>query len=64
MSTQIQTKQSLPSNDADLGRSQAIFVAVGLAIILGGLWLLYSNTGPYHPDVPVSENVVQGVTDS
>lgn len=38
------------------GRSHLVFVAVGVAIILGGLWLLYASEGPYHPDFPVSEN--------
>lgn len=37
------------TNDLENSRSQLIFIAVGLAIILGGLWLLYSAEGPYHP---------------
>ena len=38
-----------PSDDLYNGRGQLIFIAVGLAIVLGGLWLLYSAQGPYHP---------------
>ncbi len=64
MSTKTNESNSARSNDSDLGRSQVIFMAVGVGIILGGLWLLYSGTGPYHPDVPMSENMVQGASDS
>ena len=59
-------KGSTPARttDANLGRSQAIFIAVGVAIVLGGLWLLYDNTGPYHPDQPMTEIPFQGATGS
>ena len=46
-----------PSADIDdRGRSQFVFIAVGLAIIIGGLWILYDSSGPYHPQLPLSEN--------
>ena len=64
MNTKTKGSASRPQTDADLGRSHAIFIAVGVAIILGGLWLLYSNTGPYHPDIPVSETQAEDVFDS
>lgn len=38
-----------PSSDSEHNRAQFIFIAVGLAIVLGGLWLLYAADGPYHP---------------
>ncbi|MBM1632739.1 hypothetical protein JQV27_10845 [Sulfitobacter mediterraneus] len=36
--------------------SQMVFVAVGLAIVVGGLWLLYQGNAPYHPDVPMTDS--------
>lgn len=42
------SKMSAPDN-LDSTRAQWVFVAGGLAIVLGGLWLLYSAQGPYHP---------------
>ena len=64
MNTNTDSKASQPAEEAAVGRSEVVAMAVGLGIILGGLWLLYSGTGPYHPDVPVSENIVQDVTGS
>jgi hypothetical protein len=64
MNTNVDSKPVSQAVDAAVGRSEIIAMAVGLTIILGGLWLLYSSTGPYHPDVPLSENIVQGVTGS
>lgn len=64
MNANANSKTPMQAKDAALGRSEVIFVAAGLAIILGGLWLLYTGTGPYHPDVPVSENITQAVTGS
>ncbi|QFT58454.1 hypothetical protein FIU94_06400 [Sulfitobacter sp. THAF37] len=40
-------------NDKTL--SQAIFIIVGVMIIAGGLWFLYQDTAPYHPDVSGAE---------
>jgi hypothetical protein len=54
MNNQPKTSPSGPVKSSDLTRSHLIFVAVGLAIIVGGLWLLYVSDAPYHPDVPVS----------
>ena len=42
-----------PDRGRDRGLSQFLFVAVGLAIIIGGLWTLYMDDAPYHPVVPV-----------
>lgn len=44
--------------------SQAIFILVGLAIIAGGLWVLYQSTAPYHPDVSGVEGEIYLSTDS
>jgi hypothetical protein len=64
MSTNAKGSVAAPDNSGNLGRSQAIFVGVGLAIIFGGLWLLYGGSGPYHPDIPLSESEVQAVSGS
>ncbi|MFT6674926.1 MAG: hypothetical protein ACJAVM_001112 [Sulfitobacter sp.] len=46
----------IPSVEPDnRGFSQMVFVCVGVTIVVGGLWLLYQSTAPYHPDVPISE---------
>lgn len=29
--------------------------AVGLAIVIGGLWALSGTAGPYHPDVVIAD---------
>lgn len=39
------------------GLSQVIFVAVGLTIIVGGLWMLYMGDAPYHPEVTQAEGI-------
>lgn len=33
------------------GVSQLIFVAVTLAITMGGVWSLYMGDAPYHPEI-------------
>jgi len=48
----------------DRAVSQVVFVAVGLAIVVGGLWLLYQGNAPYHPDVPISDNESYLATES
>ena len=55
MGNRSETRRATAVGDAELGRSQAIFVAVGLVIVLGGLWLLYQSDGPYHPEVPITD---------
>ena len=64
MNTNVDTKAPQQADQATVGRSEFVAMAIGLAIIVGGLWLLYGGTGPYHPDVPVSEKIVQGVAGS
>lgn len=64
MNTNVDSKAPRQADEATFGRSEIVAMAIGLTIILGGLWLLYSGTGPYHPDLPMSENIVQGVTGS
>ncbi len=59
MSDNGQDPRAPAASDADLGRSQAIFIAVGLAIVLGGLWMLYGSEGPYHPEGSVTQSEVQ-----
>ncbi len=50
----------LPSTKTDeTTRSQNIFIAVGLGIVIGGLWLLYDMDRPYHPDLPVTDTLEQ-----
>lgn len=60
--------QGTPANRPSLrtdetNRSQIIFIAVGLAIVIGGLWMLYEADGPYHPDIPVSDTQANGTID-
>ncbi len=59
MSDKAQNPRASTASDADLGRSQVIFIAVGLAIVLGGLWMLSQAEGPYHPEGPVTRSQVQ-----
>lgn len=47
----------------ETNRSQIIFIAVGLAIVIGGLWMLYDVDGPYHPDIPVTDTLVHDTVD-
>lgn len=55
----------LPSTRTDeTSKSQTIFIAVGLAIVVGGLWLLYDVDGPYHPVVPVTDTFIHDTADS
>jgi hypothetical protein len=57
-------KARLPSVRTDeTNRSQIVFIAVGLAIVIGGLWLLYDTDGPYHPDIPVTDTTINGTYD-
>lgn len=64
MNTNADSKATQPADEPTVGRAEIVAMAVGLSIILGGLWLLYNGTGPYHPDVPISESIVQDVTGS
>jgi len=45
-------------------RSQMVFITVGLAIVIGGLWLLYDLDGPYHPEIPVTDTFEHNTADS
>ena len=36
--------------------SQMIFVAVSLAIVVGGLWMIYQGNAPYHSDVLINDS--------
>lgn len=40
----------------DRGLSHFVFIAVGVAIVVGGLWMLYMADAPYHPSIPVTED--------
>lgn len=43
------------AEEADkITRAQAIFAAVGVAIIFGGLWFISETNAPYHPEVPAT----------
>ncbi|MGC1496253.1 MAG: hypothetical protein WA790_10615 [Sulfitobacter sp.] len=64
MNERVKTAK-LPSTRTDeTNKSQTVFIAVGLAIVLGGLWLLYDTDGPYHPDIPVTDTLVHETVDS
>ncbi len=55
-------KQDLGKTRDDSGKkssrtlSQSIFVAIGLAIIVGGIWMLYMSDAPYHPEDTVTRD--------
>ena len=49
MSSDVNTKAPAEQEDITSNHGQLVFIAVGLAIVMGGLWLLYSADGPYHP---------------
>ena len=43
---------------------QFIFMAIGVAIIAGGLWWLYEVERPYHPILQGNDLHMQQVSDS
>jgi hypothetical protein len=45
------TNVPLPNAMDGRGVSQMIFVAVTLAITIGGIWSLYMADAPYHPEI-------------
>ena len=51
---------SAPQGGRDRGFSQFLFIAVGLAIIIAGLWSLYMGDAPYHPEVGQGEVILPG----
>ena len=61
MNQEIRVERTLSGETDQRGISQAIVVAVILAIITGGVWSLYMTDAPYHPEVTRSEN---GITQS
>lgn len=52
------------SKNDNRGVSQMIFIIVGLVIIVSGLWFLYQDNAPYHPDVTGSEGEIYLPADS
>jgi len=48
---------NVPATDALLRRSELVFIAVGLCIILGGLWFVYDAMRPHHPVIPVTDTL-------
>lgn len=63
MNKQGKSARSPSVKTDESNRSQSVFIAVGLAIVIGGLWLLYDTEGPYHPDIPVTDMATQGIVD-
>ncbi|NUH66723.1 hypothetical protein HTT03_15685 [Sulfitobacter sp. S0837] len=43
---------------------QFIFMAIGIAIIAGGLWWLYEVERPYHPVLQGNDLHMQQISDS
>lgn len=64
MNPKVNAGRGPGNRDDNRGTSQMVFIAVGLAIIVGGLWFLYDANLPYHPDFPVSEGQVIVVDDA
>ena len=54
---------SAPAGDGDRALGQFFFVAIGLAIIIGGLWSLYMGDAPYHPEITGSDSGMVLTTD-
>ena len=51
MMIQKEKAARIPSENVDRrGLSQLVFVVLGLGIITGGMWSLYMDDAPYHPD--------------
>tara|TARA_R110002049_G_scaffold44333_5_gene130062 strand:- start:110529 stop:110717 length:189 start_codon:yes stop_codon:yes gene_type:complete len=57
-------RNTTPINDADARKYQILFMSVGLAIIMAGLWWLYEVNAPYHPELQGSDMHQQDYTDS
>jgi len=55
MAENVKTAHVEKTKSDNLTLSHLIFVAIGTAIIVGGLWFLYLGDGPYHPDGPVTD---------
>jgi hypothetical protein len=55
MSKPIKTGMFVSAQNDTRGVSQAVFVAVTLMIITGGMWSLYMTDAPYHPEVSQSD---------
>lgn len=49
MTTSTKEKTTATGQKPERDVGQFVFITVGLAIVLGGLWLLYGGSGPYHP---------------
>lgn len=64
MGKQGKTAKLPPTRTDETNRSQTIFIVVGLAIVVGGLWLLYDVDGPYHPEVPMTDTFIHDIADS
>ena len=52
-----------PGNGRERGVSQFLFIVIALAIIIGGLWSLYMNDAPYHPEVSQGNAGITVATD-
>ncbi|MEM5541540.1 hypothetical protein WNY61_02200 [Sulfitobacter sp. AS92] len=48
----------------DARKYQFIFMAIGVAIIAGGLWWLYEVERPYHPILQGNDLHMQAISDS
>ncbi|SFD86546.1 hypothetical protein SAMN04488523_103144 [Sulfitobacter brevis] len=64
MSGQTGKFASTPEVEIVSSKSHLIFVAVGMLIVIGGLWVLYNFDAPYHPEIPVSDSQQFQISDS
>lgn len=64
MNQHVSAAQSPSGMPADRRMSERVFVFIGMAIVLGGLWMLYMGDAPYHPEGGTAENHIQIYTDS
>ena len=49
---------SLAAESDRITRAQAIFAAVGIGIIISGLWFVAQTNAPYHPEVLTAEDAL------
>ncbi len=65
MQERVEKARSTGLDAASAFKYQIIFMVVGIAIIVGGLWFVYEGDAPYHPDDgPMAEFPHQQSSDS
>ncbi|MCX7558066.1 hypothetical protein OS190_00700 [Sulfitobacter sp. F26204] len=63
MKKPVKTVRKPDDSSQKKGFSQMVFVLIGLAIIAGGVWSLYMNDAPYHPEDQVTRGSFSLIAD-